>query len=134
MSDVYAVVVNGVVVNTIVWDGESEWTSAEGDAVLADSPVSIGYLFSDGKFNLPPLSKEETDAANAIKTQNNLATKASLMDAATQTIGTLQDAVDLEMATDDETMTLPLWKKYRVILSRIDTNTAEDISWPNTPS
>jgi hypothetical protein len=134
MSDVYAVVVNGVVVNTIIWDGESDWVALEGEAVFADSSVSIGYLYADGKFTTPPLTAEETDIANKIKIQNNVTTKSSLMDSATQTIGTLQDAVDLEMATDAETAALPLWKKYRVLLSRIDTSTTDDIVWPVMPS
>ncbi|WP_431188850.1 tail fiber assembly protein [Escherichia coli] len=37
------------------------------------------------------------------------------------------------MATDAESATLPLWKQYRVLLSRIDANTDAEISWPITP-
>ncbi|EKE5210868.1 tail fiber assembly protein, partial [Escherichia coli] len=46
----------------------------------------------------------------------------------------LQDAVDLNMATDDESALLPLWKKYRVLLNRTDTGNAPDIVWPESPS
>ena len=52
-------------------------------------------------------------------------------DAASERISVLQDAVDLEMATADETAALPLWKKYRVLLSRVDANTSDDVVWPN---
>lgn len=48
-------------------------------------------------------------------------------------IGVLQDAVDLDMATDDEKTLLLAWKKYRVLLSRVDTSTAPDIDWPEIP-
>ncbi|MCA6999705.1 tail fiber assembly protein [Dickeya solani] len=43
---------------------------------------------------------------------------------ATKEIAPLQDAVDLEMATDDEKAQLTAWKKYRVLLNRVDTSTA----------
>lgn len=55
------------------------------------------------------------------------------MSIATQAISPLQDAVDLSMATDAEIASLQQWKRYRVILSRIDTNNAPDIIWPETP-
>ncbi|MDI0552840.1 tail fiber assembly protein, partial [Escherichia coli] len=49
-------------------------------------------------------------------------------------IAPLQDAVDLEIATEEETSLLEAWKKYRVLLNRIDTSTAPDIEWPEIPS
>ncbi|HBA9999127.1 TPA: tail fiber assembly protein, partial [Escherichia coli] len=45
----------------------------------------------------------------------------------------LQDAVDLEIATEKETLLLEAWKKYRVLLNRVDTSTAPDIEWPALP-
>ncbi|EOM6987716.1 tail fiber assembly protein, partial [Escherichia coli] len=48
-------------------------------------------------------------------------------------IAPLQDAVDLEMATDDEQALLLAWKKYRVLLNRVDTSTAPDVEWPAVP-
>ncbi|HHL1887459.1 TPA: tail fiber assembly protein, partial [Klebsiella pneumoniae] len=39
----------------------------------------------------------------------------------------------LEMATDDEKTRLAAWKKYRVLLNRVDTSTAPDIKWPEKP-
>ncbi|MEH3974847.1 tail fiber assembly protein, partial [Escherichia fergusonii] len=44
-----------------------------------------------------------------------------------------QDAVDLGMATEEETAALTEWKKYRVLLNRVDTSVALDIEWPMTP-
>ncbi|MBE7861587.1 tail fiber assembly protein [Yersinia pestis] len=61
------------------------------------------------------------------------AKRSELMLEATQTIATLQDALDLEMATDDEKSQLVEWKKYRVLVSRIDTADAPGISWPEYP-
>ncbi len=48
-------------------------------------------------------------------------------------IAPLQDAVDMDMATDEETALLTAWKKYRVLLNRVDTSTAPDIVWPTAP-
>lgn len=53
--------------------------------------------------------------------------------AATDRISTLQDAVDLEMATPEETALLLSCKKYRVLLSRVDVQLAPNIQWPLAP-
>ncbi|WP_332128981.1 tail fiber assembly protein, partial [Escherichia coli] len=45
----------------------------------------------------------------------------------------LQDAVDLEIATDEERWLLEAWNKFRVLLNRVDTSTAPDIEWPAVP-
>ncbi|MBG6243198.1 MAG: phage tail protein [Candidatus Symbiopectobacterium sp. Dall1.0] len=45
----------------------------------------------------------------------------------------LQDAVDLDMATEAEKTQLVAWKKYRVLLNRVDISTAPDIAWPEAP-
>lgn len=59
--------------------------------------------------------------------------RAELMGIANQKIAPLQDAVDLDMATNEERALLTGWKKYRVELNRIDTNAAPDIDWPEVP-
>ncbi|MEN3258524.1 tail fiber assembly protein [Sodalis endosymbiont of Spalangia cameroni] len=45
----------------------------------------------------------------------------------------LQDAVDLDMATEAEKAALLAWKRYRVLLNRVDISTAPDIDWPTPP-
>ena len=45
----------------------------------------------------------------------------------------LRDAVDLGIATDAETAALTEWKKYRVLLNRVDTSAAPEIEWPTQP-
>ncbi len=42
-----------------------------------------------------------------------------------------QDAVDVGIATDDEAAALAEWKKYRVLLMRVDTT---DPVWPTPPA
>lgn len=53
---------------------------------------------------------------------------------ATSAINPLQDAVDLSMATDTEAALLLEWKKYRVLLNRVDPTKAPDIEWPLVPA
>ncbi|HAW5899078.1 TPA: tail fiber assembly protein, partial [Escherichia coli] len=44
-----------------------------------------------------------------------------------------QTVVELEIATEEETSLLEVWKKYRVLLNRVDTSTAPDVDWPAAP-
>lgn len=133
----YALIKNGMVINTVVWDGEAEVDFGEGVTTVelgpAD-PVSIGYSYENGVFTAPPLTEEQTEAERAALKVSNSQTKTLLMSEATQRISVLQDAVDLEMASEEEAAALPLWKKYRVLLSRIDANTPDTVNWPEKPA
>lgn len=56
---IYAIVENGIVVNTIVWDGQSEWTPPPGSTVVLipdGAYVGIGSTYSNGQFGPPPPS------------------------------------------------------------------------------
>lgn len=59
--------------------------------------------------------------------------KSALLTAANNAITPLQDSIDLDMATDDEQAQLLAWKKYRVLLNRVDTSAAPEIEWPTPP-
>ncbi|MGC0983478.1 tail fiber assembly protein [Pantoea agglomerans] len=138
MSNRYAIIVNNVVMNIIAWDGEAEYDvkgagygdKAETMALGDESQVAVGYIYNGKEFSAPPLTKEQQATQDASAISGNLSLKSFLMDEANQKISVLQDAVDLEMATDEEDKYLPLWKKYRVLLSRIDANTPKEIEWP----
>ena len=56
-----------------------------------------------------------------------------LMEEATKIIAPLQDAVDLNMANEEEVARLAKWKKYRVLLNRVNMKSAPDIEWPDKP-
>lgn len=58
-------------------------------------------------------------------------------------VGILQDAVDMEMATDEEVASLAqakteltAWKRYRVLLSRVESQAGfpDAIQWPEKPA
>ncbi|AWK42715.1 tail fiber assembly protein [Photorhabdus laumondii] len=50
-----------------------------------------------------------------------------------ETITLLQYAVDTELASEEEQTLLLEWKKYLVLLNRVDTSLAPDIKWPEMP-
>ncbi|PLY36013.1 phage tail protein [Pectobacterium carotovorum] len=73
---------------------------------------------------------KEAQAAAAVKAaQSELASRKT---AATSRINELTYAVNLDIATDAEKASLTEWKKYAVLLSRVDVNAA-DIRWPTVP-
>ena len=51
-------------------------------------------------------------------------------------IAPLQDAIDLDMATNEEAAMLTEWKRYRVLLSRLPDQEGypNDIEWPAPPA
>ncbi|HDR2684757.1 tail fiber assembly protein [Enterobacter ludwigii] len=57
--------------------------------------------------------------------------KAQLRIIAADEIAWRQDAVDAGIATEEETAALAEWKKYRVLLMRVDTS---DPEWPTPPA
>ncbi|WP_348987801.1 tail fiber assembly protein [Xenorhabdus sp. SGI240] len=59
--------------------------------------------------------------------------KSSLRQQADIAIVPLQYAVDLQMETDSERAALTEWKRYCVLLNRVDCSTAPDIDWPKAP-
>lgn len=54
---------------------------------------------------------------------------------ADQVIIPLQDAVDIDDATDDDVLNLKKWKTYRVALSRLSTQEGypTNFEWPDIP-
>ena len=55
-----------------------------------------------------------------------------LAEAASQ-LSYLQDAIDSQIASEQEAQLLVEWKKYRVLINRIDIELAPNIEWPNQP-
>ncbi|MBS9433299.1 tail fiber assembly protein [Photorhabdus hainanensis] len=76
--------------------------------------------------DIPPPTKEELQQYVESKKQQ------FIMEASQQ-MAPLQDAVDLGIATKEEEAALLGWKKYRVMLNRIDISQAPGIEWPEQP-
>ncbi|PQQ27691.1 tail fiber assembly protein [Photorhabdus hindustanensis] len=76
--------------------------------------------------DIPPPTKEELQQYVESKKQQFILE-------ASQKIAPLQDAVDLGIANKEEEAALLVWKKYRVMLNRIDISQAPGIEWPEQP-
>ena len=86
---------------------ENEWQKWNGKAWVDDAEAMRIALVSEADAEKKRLLKQANDA-----------------------IATLQDAVDLDMATEEEALLLTAWKKYRVLLNRIQPEDAPEIVWP----
>lgn len=106
-------------------------TLSEGVSVyeVADTnlPADIGqgtYSYQNGQF-----IKFEPVASEVAEQKRN-----DLLSNAATAITPLQDAVDIDDATEAELLQLKAWKTYRVALNRLDLTTAPDIAWPEMPT
>ncbi len=119
--------------------GKTVYDVASGDALfiseLGPLPENVTWLSPEGEFQKwnGTAWVKDAEAEKLFRIREAEETKNSLMQVASEHIAPLQDAVDLEIATEEETSLLEAWKKYRVLLNRVDTSTAPDIEWPTNP-
>ncbi|WP_223535851.1 tail fiber assembly protein [Serratia sp. JSRIV004] len=101
-------------------------------------PLPDGYtsLKPQGDFVMWDGEKWVTDieAEKAALEKQARDKKAQLTRYADSIINTLIDAIELDMATEAEKVKLTEWRKYRVLLSRIDCSLPADIFWPAIPA
>ncbi|EBL9914797.1 tail fiber assembly protein [Salmonella enterica] len=116
--------------------GETVYDTTTGNQVYISSPgplpENVTSVSPDGKYqkwNGKAWVKDEV-AETAARLREAEGTKSRLLQTAAEKIAPLQDAVDLEIATDDEKVQLDEWKKYRVLVSRVDTTNPD---WPDVP-
>ncbi|EFB73333.1 tail fiber assembly protein [Providencia rustigianii] len=118
------------------------------DGVITSMHHDVSMLYPEGAYilELDPQTEVDIDihrvkngqlfeyqTKNEINALQNEAQKKILLAEAGNIIDTLQDAIDLGLATDEEIEKLKEWKVYRIQLNRIDTSTAPDIEWPVKP-
>jgi len=100
-------------------------------AELVRKPANLAingrWMFDGEKAVEIPLSAEEKQEA-AEKT------KAALSRTAAEAMAPLEFAVELGIATEEESKLLLAWKKYRVLLNRVDASQPDKIIWPSPPN
>lgn len=137
--------------NAAIFDG-SEWRleedhrgkvvylTATGEGVeiveLGPLPDGVTMIAPDGAYMRWTGAEwvHDADEEKAALVQIAAAERAGHLAYAAGRVAILQDAVDLDMATDDEKARLLEWKKYRVLLNRVDATAAPDIVWPAPPA
>ncbi|EAS8470969.1 tail fiber assembly protein [Salmonella enterica] len=118
--------------------GETVYDTTTGNQVYISAPgplpenvtsVSPGgkYQKWDSKTKVW-VNDEAAEAAARLREAEG--TKNRLLQIASEKIAPLQDAVDLDEATDKEKASLLAWRKYRVQVNRVDTLNP---NWPEQP-
>ncbi|MCU3985480.1 tail fiber assembly protein [Enterobacter mori] len=132
MSDIYAVVVDGVVVNMALWDGVNEWGPEEGVVLPAGEYVGIGWLYDGTEFIAPPVPEKSHQELVASAEEQ----KQSLINDANAYINGKQwpGKAAIGRLKTDELAQYNLWLDYLDALDAIDTSTVPDIDWPDTPA
>lgn len=93
------------------------------------APLSEFDTWQDDHWQLDEAAQLAADKALATRK------RALLLQYASNQVNALQDAVDLEIATEAETKALKSWKTYRVLLNRVDTigTVPAEGDWPASP-
>lgn len=117
-------------INLVIPDDAVKITDKKWADLLAGQ--ADGKLIGCGADMLPCLTEQPLPTTEELISQAE--DKRSRLRAEADTaIQPLQDASDLGIATDDEASQLVAWKKYRVMLMRINTKDVENIIWPEQP-
>ncbi|EAB4400593.1 tail fiber assembly protein [Salmonella enterica subsp. enterica serovar Montevideo] len=119
--------------------GETVYDKTTGNPVYISEPGPMpenvtsvspggGYKKWDSKAKVW-VNDEAAEAAARLREAEG--TKNRLLQIASEKIAPLQDAVDLGEATDKEKASLLAWRKYRVLVNRVDTSNPD---WPEQPA
>jgi len=122
----YDTVINSVMPPDVFEISEKEW----GDLLEGQTH---GKLICCGVDLRPCLTEQPLPTADELIRQAGYK-RSRLRAEADMAIQPLQDANDLGIATDDEASQLNAWKKYRVMLMRVNTGDPENIMWPEQPA
>ncbi|EJA5033854.1 tail fiber assembly protein [Salmonella enterica] len=116
--------------------GETVYDTTTGNQVYISDPgplpENVTSVSPDGEYQKWDgkawVKDEAAEAAAQLREAEE--TKKRLLQTASEKIAPLQDAVDLGIATDEEKAQLDEWKKYRVLVNRVDTSNPD---WPEQP-
>jgi hypothetical protein len=116
--------------------------TAEQHNKLLNAINSGCIIFDDLTYSLPRPSQfhywidgewvENTEEKNKHIVSDNTNRKNNLLIDANEKIAILQDIIDLDMQESNEDEQLKAWKKYRILLTRIDVNDIK-VKFPKTP-
>ncbi|WP_036772242.1 tail fiber assembly protein [Photorhabdus australis] len=110
--------------------GEQQEVSELGELAetLTFEPPATDFDQWDGEKWVTDIEAQQTSQIKQAEQQRDI-----FRQQANEAITVLQYAVETEMASEAEKALLLDWKKYLVLLSRIDTSLAPDINWPEKP-
>ncbi|EKF65192.1 putative tail fiber assembly protein [Serratia plymuthica A30] len=113
-------------------DVSTLWPAGLNVAEVADTTanrranISGDWVFDGEQIDKRIYTPEEHQEQARVEQRARIAEAAKM-------IAPLQDAVDLDMVSDAEKARLEGWKRYRVMLNRLDVSAAPAINWPSAP-
>lgn len=127
----YALIKNGMVENTVLWDGEGDIFDEYETVNIDGLSVGIGWAY-DGKKFTAPLEPEPTH--DELVKQAEIQ-KQTLINEANSHIDSNQwpSKLALGRLSDADKQLFNEWLDYLDALEAVDTSTAPDIMWPATP-
>ena len=90
-------------------------------------PTSEFDSWDGKKWQFDKNKQHQYEVNQALTKKNQFLAEAALQ------LSYLQDAIDSQIASEQEAQLLVEWKKYRVLINRIDIELAPNIEWPNQP-
>lgn len=106
------------------------YTHENGEYELVDQLTYQTCSYVDGKW-VDDATKKASYQQKIIN-MNKLAIS-NLLEEANNNISMLQDAIDLDMREGNEEERIKEWKRYRLLLTRIDVNNIVNIEYPEKP-
>ena len=107
-------------------DDVPEYGESDGSEITVQSGLKRITEEEFLELSKPKITKEEIIFNNKIRKDN-------LIIEANEKIKILEDIIELEMQETNEEEQLKEWKRYRILLTRIDTNNI-DIKFPSKPN
>lgn len=127
----YALVKDGVVENTVIWDGEGDLFSDYQVIELSeDESAGPGWSY-DGTEFYPPVEPEKSHEELVAEAEQQ---KEALLSEAQTTISLWQTELQLGIISDEDKASLIAWMQYIKALQAVDTSIAPDIIWPEKPA
>lgn len=127
----YALVKDGVVENTVIWDGEGDLFSDYQVIELSeDESAGPGWSYDGKEFYPPPEPEKSHDELVEEADQQ----KQALLDHAAEVTSDWKTELALGIISDEDKASLISWMNYIKAVKAVDTSTAPDITWPTPPA
>lgn len=146
MRHAYINSTTNIVENVIEVAPNSNYQTPQGFYLIKSETCNTGDTYLNGAFISPPPpppTDAEIIASNIRMLQQYTYIATSQKSTITVRIGTLQDAIDLEISIPEELDELPMrqaqlleWKRYAVLLGRVTRQRgwARTVVWPDQPT
>ncbi|CZX96140.1 MULTISPECIES: tail fiber assembly protein [Enterobacter] len=128
----YALIKDGQVMNTVLWDGEGDIFEGYETVKIDGLGVGIGWTYDGKKFTAPPVPEPTHEE---LVRQAEVEKQALISDANSYIDGNQWPSkLALGRLSDDDKALFNEWLDYLDALEAVDTSPAPDITWPLPPT